>query len=125
MARLALTVQEPCGSYPALPLTAEAEDFTWTTAGADFVEGAGFTMTERELILVRNDNVAAQTVTVSSMVDAYNRDGDITTYSVGIGEYAMFGPFKKDGWVQADGKLYIAASATDVFFAIIRLPHID
>ena len=125
MARLALTVQEPCGSYPTLPLTASAEDFTWTASGASFADGAGFTMTGRELILVRNDNAGAQTITFSSTVDAYNRDGDITAYSIGISEYAMFGPFKKDGWVQADDKLYFAVPAADVYFAIVRLPHID
>jgi hypothetical protein len=122
MARLALTVQNVIAKYPALPLTASSADFVWTAAGADFADGASFTLTGKEILLVRNDNVGAQTVTVSSVVDPYNRTGNITTYSVGIGEFAVFPPFPKEGWAQTDGKLYFAASAADVYFAVLRLP---
>jgi hypothetical protein len=122
MARLLLTVQEPPGKYPATPLAANSADLIWTAAGADFADGASFVLTGRELLLVRNDNAAAQTITISSVKDPYNRTGDITAYSLGPGEYAMFGPFPRDGWAQADGKLYFAASAANVYFAVIRLP---
>jgi hypothetical protein len=122
MARLSLTVQEPPGKYPATPLAANSADLSWTAAGAGYADGAEFTLTGRELLLVRNDNVAAQTITISSVKDPYNRTGDITAYSLGPGEYAMFGPFPRDGWAQADGKLYFAASAANVYFAVIRLP---
>lgn len=124
MARLPLTPQSPPGSYPATPLAANAADFEWTPAGGDFGDGAGFALTGRELLLVRNDNVGAQTVTISSVPDEKRRKGDITTYSIDPGEYAVFGPFLVDGWVQSDGQLYIAASATDVAFAVLRLPAI-
>ena len=122
MTRLSLIPIKPCGSYPATPLIANAADFTWTQAGASFADGAGFTMTGNDLVLVHNSNAAPQTVTVTSVIDEKNRAGDITTYSVGIGEYAVLGPFKRKGWQQTDGKLYLAASATDVEFAIISLP---
>ncbi len=121
MASLLLTVQDIIGGYPVTPLTAEAADFVWTTAGADFADGAHFPHTGKEIILVRNDNVGAQTVTINSSVTAENRLGNITTYSVGIGEYVMFGPFPVHGWRQTTGFMTIAASATDVFFAIIRI----
>lgn len=98
MARLSLTVQNIIAKYPTLPLTG------------------------KEILLVHNANAGAQTVTISSVVDPYKRTGDITTYSVGIGEYAAFPPFPKDGWAQSDGYLYFAASAADVNFAVLRLP---
>jgi len=121
MAILDLTPQTVIAKYPATPLTANAADFTWTAAGADFADKAQFPHTGKELILVRNDNVGAQTVTIESRVDTFNREGDITTYSVGIGEYAVFGPFPIEGWRQTTGYLTLAASAADVSFAILRL----
>jgi hypothetical protein len=122
MARLSITPTSVVAKYPALPLTANSADFTWTAAGASFADGAGFQMTGKEILLVRNDNVGAQTVTITSVEDKYGRTGNITTYSVGSGEYAAFPQFPKDGWAQADGQLYFAASAADVYFAVLRLP---
>jgi len=122
MARLALTAQTPLGSYPALPLVANSADFTWVASGADFADGAGVTLTGRELVLIRNDNAGAQTVTFTATPDAYGREENITAYSIGIGEYAMFGPFKPDGWMQTDGRLYFAVSAADLYLAVIRIP---
>lgn len=120
MARLPITPQTSLGGYPATPLTVQTADFVFTPAGAQFADGASFPITGRELLLVRNGNGAAQTVTITSMVDEKNRLGTITAYSVGISEYAVFGPFQKDGWAQAGGLLYFAASATDVEFAVLR-----
>ncbi len=71
---------------------------------------------------MRNDNAGAQTVTITSEADEKNRLGDIEDYSVGIGEYAMFGPFPRDGWADSGGYLNFEASAADMYFAVIRLP---
>ena len=122
MARLLLTVQQIIPKYPVTPLVANVADFTWTTAGADFADGVRFPMQGREIILIRNDNGGAQTVTVESVVDPYARTTDITTYSVGIGEYAIFSALAISGWRQTNGEMWLTASATDVFFAILRLP---
>jgi hypothetical protein len=126
MARATLTPQAVAASgYPTLPLTANAADIVFTAAGAGFADGHQFAHTGREIILVQNANVGAQTVTVSSVADPnMKRTGDITTYSVGASEFACFGPFPVDGWRQTDGNMYLAATATDVKFAILRLPAI-
>lgn len=121
MTRLAVTPQTLLGSYPALPVTANSADITFTAAGASFADGAGFTLTGGEILLVKNDNVGAQTVTISSVADDLKRTGDITTYSIGAGEVAAFGPFELKGWRQSDGKLHVAASAADVSFAVLKL----
>lgn len=123
MAVLTLTVQSLIAKYPVTPLTANAADIVWTAAGADFADGARFVHTGRELILVRNDNVGAKTVTITSVADPKGRLGNITTYSVGASEYAAFGPFPVLGWRQTTGYLMLSASAADVFFAILRLPE--
>ena len=126
MARLPITVQSPAGFWPTLPLTAGAEDFTWTDSTAQFADGFSFVNTGREILLVRNDSGGALTITISSVVDEYNRTGDITTYSVGNGLYAWFGPFKPSGWNQAGTNLlYGEASGDDVFFAVCRLPILN
>ena len=122
MARLVITGKAAAGSYPATPITANSADLAFTPAGADFADGAGVVMTGNDLLLVHNGNVGVQTVTISSTVDDFNRKGDITAYSLAAGEYAVFGPFERKGWVQADGMLYFAASATDVGLAVIHLP---
>lgn len=121
MARLALTVQEVVSGYPVLPVVANSLDVVFTNAGAAFVDGAGFPFTGREILLVQNKNAGAQTVTISSVKDERGRTGDVTSYSLGIGEFmAICLPTR--GFRQADGKLYFAASATDVAFAVLRLP---
>ena len=126
MARIPLTVQSPAGFWPTLPLTADAEDFTWTDSTAAFADGVSFVNTGREILLARNDSGGALTITISSVVDKYNRTGDITTYSLANGDYAWFGPFKPSGWNQAGTNLlYAAASGDDMFFAVCRLPILD
>ncbi len=122
MARLALTVQDPLSAYPTLPVTANAGDVAFSAAGADFADGAGFPMTGRELLLIRNPTAGALTVSISSVADSRRRTGDITAYSVGAGEVAMFYMNRTEGWRQSDGKLYIAGSAAGLEFAVIRLP---
>ena len=124
MARLALVPITVIAGYPATPLTADSADIAFTNAGASFADGAGFPLTGREVLLVRNLNVGAQTVTISSVNDDKNRKGDITTYSLATTEIAAF-CLPVAGWRQADGQLYFAASATDVAFAVLRLPALS
>lgn len=121
MARLALPVKQLPAKYPALPIAANALDVTWTAAGAAFADGFSFPLTGKEILLVRNGNVGAQTVTINSVADPYRRTGDITAYSVGPGEYAVFPQFQMTGWQQPNGLLHGAASAADVMLAVLRL----
>ncbi len=118
MARQDITVQTTLGRYPSLQPSANAADFTW--AACDSVNFEQATLNGGEFILFRNDNAGAQTVTITSVVDGQNRTGDITTYSIGIGEYAIFGPVPRTGWRQSDGNVYFQATANDVFCAVIR-----
>lgn len=120
MARTALTVDVLGGSYPVLPVVVDSLDITETAA--DVVNGNSFISTGREILIARNSAVGAETFTVGSVVDDKNRDGDITTYSVGIGEIAAFGPVEIAGWQQADGTVYLDASDVGILFTILRLP---
>lgn len=120
MARIEVTPQSTPGSAPSLPLSAGSADFTWQAAD-QANDGNDTPHTGREILLVRNDNAGAQTVTIHSIADPYNREGDITAYSMAAGDYAVFGPFQSAAWRQSDGKLWFNGSAADVFFAVLRL----
>ena len=127
MARLSLTVQSPPGFWPTLAITAGAADFTWTAAGADFADGFSFVNTGREILLARNDNAVAKTITISSIaLMPYNRTGDITAYSMIQNDLAWFGPFKPSGWNQIGTNLiYCAANVADMYLAVCRLPVLN
>lgn len=114
MARTALTVIDCPTKWATVPI-----EVTWTAA--DNANGNEFDFTGCELLLVRNDNVGAQTVTVSSVADSYGRTGD-QTKNIPSGDYYVFGaPFPAMGWEQADQKIYVDAGAADVYLAVIRI----
>jgi hypothetical protein len=119
MPRTVLTPQVVKGPYPGT-VAADALDITW--AAGDDVNGNEFAFTGRELILVRNDDAAAQTVTfLSSATPQFNRTADITAYSLAAGEYAAFWAGALPGWVQSGSKFNIDLSDPDLKFAILRL----
>ena len=120
MARAALTAQTTPGAYPSLPIGANSLDLAWYAG--DNVNGNEATIIEgKTLVLADNTDAAAQTITFTSVNDAYGRPGDITAYSIGIGEFAIFGPFKAAGWAHS-GKLWIDVSDADVKLCVITLP---
>lgn len=119
MPRTALTVQTLKGPHPGT-VAADALDIVWTAA--DDANLNDFLYTGREIILVRNDNVGAQTITLTSKLSSLQRLGTVLDYSLAAGEYAAFWAGDIAGWLQSDGKFYLEASANDVFFAILRLP---
>ena len=116
------TVKQLLGPYPTLPITALALDFVFTAAGASFADGAEFTLTGKEILLV-GGGAAGGTVTVTSKADPVTkRTGDITTYAVGVNLFSAFPLFNQDGWMSSTGKLHVTASAATVTFAVLRLP---
>lgn len=123
MARLSLTAKAALGSYPTLQPAALAATLTMAAPG---VAGDGvaipWTGAGKNLLLVQNTDVGAQTVTINSTADPQNRTGDITTYALAAGALAVFGPFERAGWVQPDGTIYAVGSHVGVKFAVITLP---
>lgn len=113
---------------PRTTLTKTAAPGGYTDAGVVVAETAAdvanmnqFILTENEVIVARNAGVGAQTVTITSTADPYNRTNDITAHSIAAGAIAVFGPFPAIGWKQADGMLYLQASSADIKFSIIKL----
>lgn len=120
MPRTDITVQVPKGPYPVLPVAANALDVTEQVA--DVANMNQFTFTGKELIIVRNINAAAQTFTLTSVADEFGRTGDVTAFSLGAGEMAVFLATSLKGWQQSDGKFYLQGAHADIKFTILRLP---
>lgn len=120
MARTDLTKKVAIGTLATPYATALAADLTMVAA--DTVNFNQFTANDNDLLIVHNTGVSAFTVTITSAPDPiFGRTKDIATYSVGAGVYAVFGPFKQAGWVQADGKIYLQASNVGVKFGVVQL----
>jgi len=116
----AIVVQNILAPFAAVG--AGAADFTF--AAGTITDGDTFVCTGRELLVVQNTDAGAVTITITSVVDEKNRTGDITTYSVGIGEFACFsiGLTNSKGWKSTAGKVRITVSDADLKVAVLRLP---
>lgn len=120
MARTTLSKTTALGAYGDYS-GADSADLTMTAA--DTSNQNQFVASGRDLVIAHNTGGSAYTVTITSKEDPhYGRLGTITTYSIGAGEIAIFGPFKRPGWVQSDGYVYLEASNAAVDFGIAALP---
>jgi len=122
LARTVVAPQSILGPYPTLPVTANALDIAFT-APAVAADGISFPLTGHEVLLARNVAVGAQTITIQSAPDSRGRSGDITTYSIGAGEFIAFDARAQEGWRQSDGSFYAVMSTVDVEVAILRLSN--
>jgi len=120
MAVLALTPYQMPLKYPVLQPAANSLDVVFTAAGASFVDGAEFTLTGRDIIII-GGGAAGGTITISSVADGNNRTGDITAYAVGVNEFALLPRFQLPGWAQTTGKLHMVASVATITFLVIHL----
>lgn len=115
MSRTALTPQALPGGYSLSPLTL-------SLAAADNVNGNSFPATGREVLIAKNDDVVARTVTVESTADPVEgRTGDCVR-TLAAGEIAVFPLFPTRGWAQADGSIYLDSTSALLKLAVVRLP---
>lgn len=122
MPRLAVTPKVLPGPYPTLQPGAGTLTVTEAAPGVA-ADGISFPIVPgKQVLIARNTNAGAQTVTITSVVDARGRSGDITTYSIAAGGIAAFGPFEYEGWRQSDGSVWAVGSHIDVKFVVLQLP---
>lgn len=119
MARTTLTRTTPLGPYPTLPPAVNTLDAVMTAA--DTVNFNQFIFDGPVVLVVQNIGVSAHTFTLTSAVDAQNRSGDITAYSIGADEVCVFMLNQTAGWRQTDGFFYLAGDHAEVKFGIVRL----
>ena len=115
MARTTLTKSTVLGTntYAGVALTMTAADVANMN---QFVAGG------KDLLVIHNTGGSDYTYTVTSTADERGRTKDITTETVTAGTYKVVGPLELTGWVQSDGKIYIAASNAAIKFGIVALP---
>lgn len=94
-----------------MPLSANSADLTETAVtGSSGSSGNQIAWGDfgRLFVIVHNTHATnAYTVTFTSLASSstLNRSGDISAYSVGAGEIAVF-LFERNGWYQSDAMLY-------------------
>lgn len=115
MAKADLTKTVAPGGYAAAGVAV-------TFTAPDAVDGGQFTAQGSDLLLIKNTDAAPQTYTITSTADPYGRVKHITAQAIAAGAEHVFGPLPQTGWVQADGKIYVTASAVTVLFAPVKLP---
>jgi len=105
---------------PFSDVDADDLNIAWQTAT---VAGESFACTGREILLMRND-AGSNTVTITSVANAKNRSENLAAYAITGAEIAVWcgGLTLEKGWRQTDGTILVTASATDVSFAVLRLP---
>src|SRR5512139_124590 len=117
MARTTLTAKTLVGPK-SNGYTANAADLTMSAA--DVANKNQVVASGKDIVIAHNSGASPYTVTITSIADPnLGRTGDITTYAMAAGVYAVFGPFYTDGWRQTDGYVYFEASNASVKFGII------
>lgn len=109
----------PKGPYPG---TVAANDLDVVPFTLDNTNGNEFVGSGRDLLVIQNPTAGAITVSLPSSNDASNRKGDISTYSLGVGEFMAFWFGNLIGWDQGSGKIYLDCSATGLKGMIFRMP---
>src|SRR6185312_1524756 len=105
MARTTLTRTTPLGPYPSLQPAANALDLTMTAA--DTVNFNQILFDGSMYVIAQNTDSVDRTVTITSAVDAQNRSGDITTYTISADDILVLKMDQFPGWRQSDGYLYL------------------
>lgn len=121
MARTALT---PIALTARATVTAvAANELDIAFEAADSANGNYWTPTDKDILIVHNPSGGALTFTLDAAPDGYGRDGAITDYSVGAGEFALIpGLVKTAAFQQSDGTVHINASSDDLDFLVLSLP---
>lgn len=113
------SVVAPKGPYPG---TVAANDLDVVPFTLDNTNGNVWVGTGRDLLVIQNPTAGAITITLTSSADSANRKADISTYSLGVGEFMAFWYGSLVGWDQGGGQLYIDCSATGLKGMIFRIP---
>lgn len=113
------SVVAPKGPYPG---TVAANDLDVVPFTLDNTNGNVWVGTGRDLLVIQNPTAGAITITLTSSADSANRKADISTYSLGVGEFMAFWYGSLVGWDQGGGQIYIDCSATGLKGMIFRIP---
>ena len=113
-ARVLVSAQSLPGAYPALPIAANSRDLAFVAGDATNLNYTPL-VNDKTVVIAQNTGAGARTVGFVSVADEFGRTGDITAYSMGAGELAIFGAFKTKGWANVGPDVALAnpSSAVD------------
>ena len=114
MARTRLTVLEAPKTHPG-----GSVELAFTAH--DIVNENDFLTTGREVLLIKSTDAGSQDCVITSAPDSYGRTQDLTV-SVDAGETEAVWFSTRDGWMQADGAIYLDCTVATLAYAVIRLP---
>jgi hypothetical protein len=123
MPRTLITKNQNAKRYPTIPPPADSLDFAFESTSGGDNDGYEYSANGREVVLLHNTALGPQTFSLLSVADEFGRKGDIETYSLAAGEYAVLIPPLK-GFQQADGRIYINISDPTVEIAVLDLPPV-
>jgi hypothetical protein len=115
MARVTITPTPGTGQYPTAGVAL-------TEVACDPVNFNQFVASGRDLLIARNTDVGAQTVTLRSVADDKGRTGDITAESIPAGGLHIFGPLAKSYWAQANGFINVDGASANIKFSVVQIP---
>lgn len=119
MAPTVIAPQEVAGPYISESAT-QLTTPTWTAM--DATNGNKITIPKRRLLVMfRNDNVAAQHVTVAASNDPYGRSAPITQLDIAAGAYAAR-IFEPVGWEQTLGGRDLLITPESVDVKVLAIP---
>ena len=102
-------------------LGVQAGDFAIPTEASDAALGNAVQCTGKEILVMNNTDVGAQTVTIDAKPDSYGRDGAITDYSIPAGEIHLSEILTEEAFEQSDGMIHINTSDDLVELGILRI----
>jgi hypothetical protein len=110
-----------------LPTSFAVAGVTPAQTAADTVSNNSVVLTGNEIVIAVNTDTATHTVTISSTPDVEGRTGDITADVVpvavgGLSGFRVYQRFPLNGYLQADGNLYLTANSALIKFIVIQLP---
>lgn len=124
MAVTTLTSQiKELAKFPNQPIVADSLDLAFT-APSVAADGIEFGVSGREIVIIQNTDVGAQTFTIASGRTVYGHVQNLTAYSLAAGEFAVLFPGALELYRTANGTLLITMSNVAVKVAVIRVPHI-
>jgi len=88
---------------------------------SDAALGNATPCTGRELLIVKNNDVGAQTITIDGAALSDGRDGAITDYSLAADDIAVFKGYPQSVYRQSDGMIHINTSDDNVQLAVVRV----
>jgi hypothetical protein len=98
----------------------EWEEVVWTAA--DPTDKEQFTVTGREVLLIRNTSAdTPYHATITSVDDPFGRSEDISAVDIPFGDTVVWGPTRLEGWQQSDGNLYLEAENAAIEFAVVTI----